>query len=45
MALSTSQQQITGTLAVVYPNGQELAKVTDLARAFPKGSEPGGYAR
>jgi hypothetical protein len=39
MALSTQQQQITGTLAQTYPAGQELAKVTDLGRPYPAGHE------
>ena len=38
----SAQQQILGTLAVPYPAGKELAVVnSDLARPYPKGTEPG----
>jgi len=38
---ATAQQMILGLLPVVYPPGRELSVVTDLARPYPKGTEPG----
>lgn len=37
----TAQMTILGLLPVVYANGRELSVPTDLARPYPKGTEPG----